>query len=217
MAYSFSASTDKITFAAPTFSTSDMSIALWFRTSSSVQYAQLIGNEVATGGGTGANGFTLLVNHNTATDGLLYFYVSSGAGATAVFSTSGTDWSDGAWHAVAVTRSGNSYTLWVDGTSRATGTDAQDLDGAADIVIGRNDAFTPRNLAGDVAEIGIWTGAALNAAEVNALYRGFSCDQVRPQNLVRYLPLVRATNELARGTTVNVTGGAVATHPRIIT
>lgn len=206
MAYSFSASTDKITFAAPSFGAASMSIALWFKTSSAVQYAQLIGNE-------NPGGFTLMINHDSATGGQLAMYLLGGL----ILKDTSVDWSDNSWHQCVVTRSGSAFTAYVDGVQRATGTSGSSADGAVNMVVGRNDAYPPRNMIGDVAEIGIWTGIALNASEVNALYKGFTCDQIRPQNLVRYLPLVRGTTELARGTTVTASGGAVAVHPRIFT
>jgi hypothetical protein len=69
---------------------------------------------------------------------------------------------------------------------------------------------------GDIAEVGIWS-AALTAAEIASLSAGFTPDQVRPQSLVFYAPLVRELRDLRGGLTITATNGpTVADHPRII-
>lgn len=217
MAYEFTASNQSLSFPSLTFGTADMTIAMKFQTSSSVQYAQLIGNEVTTTGGQ-ADGFTLLINHNSATDGQIRLYISTGSGATNVASATATDWSDGALHDVALVRSGNTFTIWVDAVDRGSGSWTPEIDGATTTYIGRNNAFSPRNLVGSVSEVGIWTGAALNSTEITALYRGFTANQIRPQSLSFYAPLVRDLLDVRGGIAItNNNGATIATHPRIIT
>jgi hypothetical protein len=67
---------------------------------------------------------------------------------------------------------------------------------------------------GDFAEIGIYQ-AALTDSEVASLAKGMTCDKVRPQSLVTYIPLVRDIQDLARGMTLTNTNSTVATHPRV--
>ena len=69
--------------------------------------------------------------------------------------------------------------------------------------------------AGDLAEVGVWN-VALTADEIASLGKGVSCDQVRPQSLVFYAPLVRNIADIARGITLtNVNTATVAVHPRV--
>ena len=68
---------------------------------------------------------------------------------------------------------------------------------------------------GAIADFAVWN-AALTDAEITALARGFTADQVRPQSLQFYAPLVRNLVDLRGGRTItNVNGATVATHPRI--
>jgi hypothetical protein len=74
-----------------------------------------------------------------------------------------------------------------------------------------------RYLNGQVSEVGIWK-AGLTDAEITALARGFTADQIRPQSLSFYAPLVRNFQDVRGGLVItNNNGATVATHPRIIT
>jgi hypothetical protein len=65
------------------------------------------------------------------------------------------------------------------------------------------------------AEVGIWN-AALTAAEIASLAKGMTCDKVRPQNLVFYVPLVRDLIDQKGGLVItNNNGATVANHPRV--
>jgi hypothetical protein len=67
---------------------------------------------------------------------------------------------------------------------------------------------------GDFAEIGIWH-AILTDEEILSLSKGMTCNKVRPQSLVTYIPLVRNIQDLARGMTLTDTNSTVANHPRV--
>jgi hypothetical protein len=68
-----------------------------------------------------------------------------------------------------------------------------------------------------VSEVGIWK-AGLADAEITALASGFTADQIRPQSLSFYAPLVRNFQDVRGGLVItNNNGATVATHPRIIT
>jgi len=72
-------------------------------------------------------------------------------------------------------------------------------------------------LNGSIAEAAIWN-AALTDAEIASLAAGFTPDQIRPQSLQFYAPLVRDLVDVRGGRTItNVNSATVATHPRIIT
>jgi hypothetical protein len=70
-------------------------------------------------------------------------------------------------------------------------------------------------LTGNVAESGIWN-AALSPAEIASLAKGMTCDNVRPQSLVFYAPLVRDLIDQKGGLAItNNNGATVANHPRV--
>lgn len=147
----FNGTSDSLTFTDPALGTGDFTIEMWLKTNSSVQYAQLVGNETA-----GNTGFTFLINNNSSTGGQLAVYLN---GTLRVSSSSG-DWSDNTWHHVALTRSGSTVTLWGDGTSLGTGTSSASFSGAATMVVARNNVYTPRNLVGYIDDLRITKGVA---------------------------------------------------------
>lgn len=142
--------TDALSFSDVSLGTGDFCVEMFFRTASSVQYAQLIGNE-ASGG---ASGYTLLLNNNSSTGGQIALYRQGNF----VLSSSSGDWSDDAWHHVALVRSGTTVTLWIDGTSYGTATDSNSYSGGT-YYIGRNNEFAPRNVVGYIDEVRITKGA----------------------------------------------------------
>lgn len=158
----FNGTTQSLSFADPVLGSGNFTIELWLKTNSSVQYAQIIGNE-ATSNGLGADGFTLLINHNSSTDGQIRLYIGTSptsGGSTPVLNSTTGDWSDNAWHHIALTRLGNTFTLWTDGSANGTGTSTNDVNGSSTWYVGRNDAFTPRNLVGYIVDLRITKGIA---------------------------------------------------------
>jgi hypothetical protein len=68
---------------------------------------------------------------------------------------------------------------------------------------------------GAIAEVGVWS-VALTAEEIASLSKGVTCDQVRPQSLVFYAPLIRNIADMARGIALtNVNAATVSDHPRV--
>lgn len=159
----FNGTSDSLSFTDPALGTGDFTIEMWIKTNSSVQYAQLIGNETST------LGYSLLINNNTATGGQIALYRGS-----LIASTSTGDWSDDSWHHVAVTRSGTSVTIWVDGTSNGTGTSSASMNGASLCYVGRNNQFSPRNLVGYIDDLRITKGVARYTANFTAPSAPFS-------------------------------------------
>jgi hypothetical protein len=72
-------------------------------------------------------------------------------------------------------------------------------------------------LNGSVAEAAIWN-VALTDAEIASLNAGFTPDQIRPQSLQFYAPLVRNLQDQRGGISItNNSTATVAAHPRIYT
>lgn len=70
---------------------------------------------------------------------------------------------------------------------------------------------------GLIAEVAVWN-VALTASEIASLGKGFTPDQIRPQSLAFYAPLLRDLIDVRGGRIItNVGSATVATHPRIIT
>lgn len=70
---------------------------------------------------------------------------------------------------------------------------------------------------GSIAEAAVWN-IALSDDDVASLAAGYTPDQVRPQSLQFYAPLIRTFQDLRGGLAITNNGGAtVATHPRVIT
>jgi len=85
-------------------------------------------------------------------------------------------------------------------------------------VIGATSGFNyviSQLITGTIAEPAIWN-VALTDAEIASLAAGFTPDQIRPQSLQFYAPLVRNLIDVRGGRTItNVGSATVATHPRI--
>lgn len=124
----------------------------------------------------------------------------------------------GTWgHVAAVFSSDSSRTCYFNGgnsgTSSVTSTLSETLSQVqiGSVYINGNSNY----MNGDIAEVGIWN-AALTASEVASLGKGITCNQVRPQSLVFYAPLIRDINDIARGVSISNTNSAtVSNHPRI--
>lgn len=148
----FNDADDGISFPDVGIGTGDFCIEMWFKTASTVQYAQLIGNEAP--GGT--PGFSLLINNNSASGGQIALY---GAGRQILASPSG-DFSDDQWHHIAVSRSGSTMRLYLDGTLASTGTSSYSFNSSAAMFVARNNAFAPRNMVGYIDDLRITKGHA---------------------------------------------------------
>lgn len=147
----FDGASDGLMLADVALGTDDCTIEMFIQTSSSVQYAQLIGNE-------GAGGFTLLMNWSSPTSGELALYINGGL----ICVTTSGDWSDGARHHIAVVRYGTGFTIFTDGSANGTGTSSASLSGS-DVWVGRNNVYAPRNLVGKIEEVRVSTVARYTA------------------------------------------------------
>ncbi len=155
-----------------------------------------------------ANG-TVRVTTYTASDGTTLLLADTTA--TAALNT----WN----HACGVFSSLTSRTIYLNGANAVTNTSTAGAYATADLVHvgaqGGGGGAVGQYFPGRIAEVGIWS-AALTPGEVLSLSQGAAPDQIRPQDLVFYAPLVRDLVELRNGVTLtNFNGAAVDDHPRV--
>lgn len=145
----FSTSSDSLSFPDAALGTSDFCIEMWINNTCRVQYAQLLGSDNA-----GTEAFTLLLNHDSTSDGRIAFY----GGSLQPLKTSSGGCSDGAWHHIAMTRSSSTVRIYIDGSLQATGTDSSSYTSNGTMRIGRNYVFSPRNYVGYIDEFRLTKG-----------------------------------------------------------
>ena len=123
----------------------ELTLETWFKTSSSA-YQTLIGNYAGSAG-------TFIQLNTGGTAGT----IGAGVHANTQITSSSGGYADGNWHHVALTRNAsNLITLWVDGVSKATGTDSSAML-ANSFYIGRlNSASLPRYFDGYLDDVR-WT------------------------------------------------------------
>jgi hypothetical protein len=203
MAYDFNGTNQNLTVAAAPVTTAPLTIAAWFRkTSTSTK-----------------NGIFLRASANNANSFGFYFttalrgYTQDGALTVSDFASTG-NYSTNTWtHACFVAQSSTSRTIYRNAGNSATNTQSRVPAGINAIDIATFGAAS--NFDGQFAEIGIWS-AALTQPEVASLAAGMTCDKVRPQNLVFYAPLIRDLIDAKGGLTItNNNGATVANHPRV--
>lgn len=124
------------------------------------------------------------------------------------------------YHLVGVLPSVSSRTLYVNGIFRSTTTGTP-----GGTVVPNNYLIGAQNIAGTIvnphsgqlAEVAIWN-AALTAEEAFALgsYKtGYSPKNIRPTNLISYVPLINTTADYKRGVILTPTNNPTRfTHPR---
>lgn len=147
----FNGENDGLSFPDVGLGAGDFCIEMWLKTASTVRYSQLIGNQAP--GGT--PGFSLLINNDSASGGQIALYTGGGA---VVASPSG-DFSDDQWHYIAVSRSGSTVRLYIDGTLASTGTSSYNFNSSAAMFVARNNAFSPRNMVGYIDDLRITVGS----------------------------------------------------------
>jgi hypothetical protein len=119
------------------------------------------------------------------------------------------------YYLLSCVRSSGTVATFVDTTQIASASAAGSLTGENICIGGYYD--TTYTLVGAIADVAYWN-VAISAAEVASLTRGFTPDQIRPQSLQFYAPLVRDLSDVRGGRTItNVNTATVASHPRIIT
>lgn len=218
MARNFSSDTDRINFGSSVPElTSAWTVGGWFRRTSSGR----------------ATAITALWSRwtSSAANRQLYVYLlPATAGANtdkfqidvpfvAAILTGSTAVTGTAWHHFAVKRTGNDWTLYLDGVSDGTATVVATQETGAELTFGDTivTGVGAGDMLGDQAEIAGWD-AALGVDEVVALSKGIAPLLIRPTSLVFYAPIIgRASPEpdIVAGTTGTLTGTANAAHTRM--
>lgn len=176
-----------------------------------------------------SDGILLSLNSTTGTFDRLVLVATANFGAPAwvaaqsvaagspdtVLTTAG--YTAGTWaHAAGVYQT-NNKTAYLNAANAATSAAAYSVTGIDSLIIGgrRNAGGVGIFYSGLIAEVGIWA-AALTVDEIASLSKGFTPDQVRPQSLRFYAPLVRLFRDLRGGLTINSSGAPQPdTHPRV--
>ena len=107
----------------------------------------------------------------------------------AVILDGGTPLTVNTWHSVIVTRSGNTWTIYLNGTSDGSTSNATAQESGGPVVIGNQpslNAFTV--FQGRIAEIAGWS-AVLSSDEIKALAHGTPPNRIRRISLAYYWPL----------------------------
>lgn len=143
-----------------TIDSGPFAIELWFKSSSTTQYAQLIGNER----NGGSSGFSLLLNNNTPGQVAVF-----GSNGTLGFWSAAGGYNDNQWHHVALARnSSNMLSLYVDGVRVGQQQFSASLASENDYYVGTNSQFSARNYEGYIDDLRItvnsdrgYTGASI--------------------------------------------------------
>ncbi len=208
MARNFNGTSHYIEAASAVVAAEPLTMACWFRTSSSS--AGQVKVSLSTSGGTAR--WTLFGRPTVAMTASSTNSAGTGGPATAGTVISGQ------WHhAAGVFTSSTSRTCYLDGIAGTTDTTAITVSGVNRTVIGAriNSGAYGAYDAGDIARVGIWS-VALTAAEIASLAKGFCPCMIRPQSLSFFVPLLGAAADLRGGLTLTDTGTTAADHPRII-
>lgn len=215
MAYQFNGSSQYLsTTTTPiTDGVGNVTLACWFNSSSSTTDQALIDIDRSDAAGR----YILTVNGSMAGKPVM---ANSGNNSIISYAATTSGYSANTWtHAAGVFTGTSSRTAYINGGSAATNTTVHSFNGSpARLLIG---GFFYSSLvlpfAGLMAEVAIWN-AALTAEEVASLAAGFTPDQIRPQSLQFYAPLVRNLIDTRGGRTItNNNAATVATHPRVYT
>ena len=152
---------------------------------------------------TAGNFHGLQINTNANT-------VRYGTG-TPVFATSSASYTTNTWNmATAVGTSITSRTVYLNAANSGTNTGSRTITTPDRVCIGfiRNGGIDSPNYEGYLAEVAIWNDT-LTTDELTSLYKGTKADQIRPQNLKFYMPLVRNIyDETASTTSITFVFGA---------
>ena len=124
--------------------TGDFAIELWLKTAETSNYRPIISNL------NGGVGFCLFINYGG--DGIISFQM----GASQVVQSSGFDYSDNQWHYIAISRSGSTVRLYLNGTLASTGTSSGNLTSAIDTFV----ASDYYEMTGYIDDLRITVGSA---------------------------------------------------------
>jgi hypothetical protein len=135
-----------------------------------------------------ANSDTNIVEYNTSTP---------------LSASSSASYTTNTWNmATAVGTSATSRTVYLNAANSGTQTTSRTPTTPDRVCIGfaRVSGIDTPSMEGYIAEVAIWN-ATLTTDELSSLYKGTKADQIRPQNLKFYMPLVRNIYDETASTT----------------
>jgi hypothetical protein len=147
----FNGSTDYLTYPLTLSYAGDFCIECWFNTTTTTTYACLYSDE------NGSVGATILLN-NGSNNGQITVYMGS---TVSNFASTVTGLNNGAWHQVAVTRSGSTLRLFVDGTLQNTGTYSGTLTTSSGTTRVANSYYSSRFFGGYISNFRMVSGNAV--------------------------------------------------------
>ena len=175
-------SSDYVSLANPAsfnFGTGNFTIEGWVRLDdASLATAQVILSDYS--GGAGTNELTLWVSSNE---------VNGAIGSAAVdIVTSSSPISSNQWHHIALVRTGDNASIYVDGAQEATasGLVARDISSADNLNIGRQPNGSPFHLDGLIDEVRIWNTNRSQDEIVSNLFQNILSTDADFANLVAY-------------------------------
>ena len=147
-------STDTLTTVSGAMSyAGDFSIECWFNTTTTTTYACLYSDE------TGSTGGTILLN-NGANNGQIVVFIG---GAVSAFTSSSTGLNNGTWNHVALTRSGSTVRLFINGALQNTTTASGTITTTSTVRIGSS-FFASRFFGGYISNFRIVVGSPVYTA-----------------------------------------------------
>lgn len=208
MSKSFNGSSDHLSTASALVGDGPFTFSAWFNTTNDTATQSIICAAVSAG--TSRQQLTT----NGADVGDPIAHQTANPSNAQSFSTGGFV-VNGWYHGASVVDNAASRTTYLSGVAGTTETTSRPITGMNVTTIGaRWNTTLGAYFAGNLAEVAVWN-AALTAAEIVSLSKGFSPTKVRPQSLIAYLPFVRNNYDM-KGTTFTTSGTGVADHPRII-
>jgi Concanavalin A-like lectin/glucanases superfamily len=162
------------------FKTDDFTVALWFKTTETIRYFDVVGNRTD---GSHGNFFCLRMTgqHESEPWGMLVAEVDQDGGGTnyTAVNSSRAGLNDGNWHHAAVVRSGTSLKIYVDGafSAESIGSGVASISNGNDFKLGRSligfgDRFAP-NASYD--ELWVYD-SALSGNEISNLFKAKADD-----------------------------------------
>lgn len=150
----FNGSTDYLTAPSTAMSyAGDFCIEMWFNTTTTTTYACLYSDE------TGSTGGTILLN-NGSNNGQIVVFIG---GTVSSFTSTSTGLNNGAWHQVALTRSGSTVRLFIDGALQNTTTASGTITTTSTVRIGSS-FFASRFFGGYISNVRIVVGSPVYTA-----------------------------------------------------
>jgi hypothetical protein len=146
------------------------------------------------------------------------FSTAVAGGVSSFFTATALPVTIGAWQFIAVVfASTTSRIVYSNNSSLSSGTSFTSPGSVTGVRIGARDnpgGGLNAPAAADIAEVGIWR-VALNANDIRSLVAGVTPDQIRPQSLAFYAPLIREPVDFRGGLTLaNFNAATVSDHPR---